>query len=329
MIRFVFRMFSPIALLAFLLAAFAPTAKAQLFSVISNTKVDTTANTITINGNGFSSRTKPVVALGGTSLTPTSYTTTSIVASLGAVTAPGTYLLTVISGVTFAAADVTLGAVGPQGPIGLPGVNGAMGLMGPAGLAGPAGPAGVPGPAGPSGPSGAIGLQGLQGLPGPTLPPTLYGAVFSGGVDPGAGTAGTDIADLTLPPGNYLLQVVMSEAHAADDTLSCSLFDDANINGAGTALASGQVDMTKMANLPLLAAIDIPASLTTDTVRLFCGSTAAVQPGITGSYVAMPVTVGSFLTFTNAIGTGGIAPKQPTGWNRVTNQSGSGSTTVQ
>ena len=80
--------------------------------------MNTSTNTITITGSGFSAKTKPTVQLGGTNLTVDSYAATSIVASLGSVTAPGTYLLTVTSGVTFAAADVTLGAVGPQGPIG-------------------------------------------------------------------------------------------------------------------------------------------------------------------------------------------------------------------
>lgn len=114
--RLVPRVFSPITLPGLLLFALALQAKAQLFPIISNAKVNTSINTITITGSGFNSRVKPTVYLGGTNLNVSSFTATSIVASLGSVTAPGTYLLTVASGVTFAAADVTLGAVGPQGP---------------------------------------------------------------------------------------------------------------------------------------------------------------------------------------------------------------------
>ena len=113
--RLVPRVFLPITLLALLLAAIPLPAKAQLFPIISNTKVNTSTNMITITGSGFNSRVKPTVYLGGTNLNVSSFTATSIVASLGSVTAPGTYLLTVTSGVTFAVADVTLGAVGPQG----------------------------------------------------------------------------------------------------------------------------------------------------------------------------------------------------------------------
>ncbi|MGA7107379.1 MAG: IPT/TIG domain-containing protein, partial [Terracidiphilus sp.] len=86
--RLASRVFSPVALLAFLLVAFALPAKAQLFSIISNTKVNTSANTITIAGSGFSTKVKPAVNLGGTNLSVSSFTATSIVASLGSLTAP-------------------------------------------------------------------------------------------------------------------------------------------------------------------------------------------------------------------------------------------------
>jgi collagen triple helix repeat protein len=227
------------------------------------------------------------------------FTTTSIVASLGSVTAPGTYLLTVASGLTLAAADVTLGAVGPQGPIGPLGLPGATGPMGPAGPSGQTGATGATGQAGPSGP---------QGPAGSTLPPTLYGAAFSGGVVTGTGNTGTDIADLILPPGAYLLHAVVTGPHGTDDTLNCSLLDDANVSGTGSALASGALNLLDATNVPVLGTITIPSTLTTDTVRLYCGTANATQTGITATYIAMPVTVGSFQTFTNTVGGGTTAP---------------------
>ena len=305
--RLVPRVFSPIALLAFLLAAFAPPAKAQLFSIISNTKVNTSTNTINITGSGFSSKVKPTVYLGGTTLSISSFTATSIVASLGSVTLPGTYLLTVTSGITFAAADVTLGAVGPQGPIGPPGLTGATGASGATGAIGQ------------TGPTGATGATGPEGAPGPTLPPTLYGAAFSGGLIKGSGNSGTDIADIALPPGAYLLHAAVTGPLGTNDTLSCGLFDDANVSGTGNALASGEVNLMEATNVPVLGTITIPSSLTTDTVRLFCGTESSTEAGITASYIAMPVTVGSFQTFTNTVGGGTTGPING-GWNITTNK---------
>jgi hypothetical protein len=290
--------------LALLLTAFALPVKAQLLSVITNTTVNTSTNTITINGSGFSSRVKPTVYLGTTSLAVSSFTSTSIVASLGSVTAPGTYLLALNSGLTFAVADVTLGAVGPQGPVGpqgLPGANGA---------AGPAGPTGAP---------GANGAIGPQGAAGPTLPPTLYGATFAGGVNPGTGNSATDIADLTLPPGAYLLHAVVTGTKGTSDTLTCSLYDDANVSGTGAALASGELNQLDATNVPVLATFTVPTTLTTDTVRLFCGTANSAETGITASYIAMPVTVGSFQTFTNSIGGGTTGPITG-GWDIQKNQ---------
>ncbi len=314
--RLVSRVFSPITLLAISLSTFAVPARAQLFSIISNTKVNTSTNMITIAGSGFNSRVKPAVNLGGTNLTVSSFTATSIVASLGSVTAPGTYLLTVTSGVTFAAADVTLGAVGPQGPMGPQGLTGATGATGATGTTGQTGPTGATGA---TGPTGETGPTGPQGAPGPALAPTLYGAAFSGGVITGSGNSGTDIADITLPPGAYLLHAVVTGPQGTSDTLSCSLFDDANVSGTGNALASGEVNLVEATNVAILGTITIPSSLTTDTVRLFCGTANSAEAGMTASYVAMPVTVGSFQTFTNTVGGGTAAPING-GWDITKNQ---------
>jgi hypothetical protein len=305
--RLISWVFSPITLLAFLLVAFALPAKAQLFSIISNAKVNTSTNMITITGSGFNTRVKPTVYLGGTNLSVSSFTATSVVASLGSVTAPGTYMLTVTSGVTFAAADVTLGAVGPQGPIGPQGPTGAAGAIGATGAIGQ------------TGPTGATGATGPSGQPGPTLPPTLYGAIFSGGVITGSGNSGTDIADITLPPGAYLLHAVANGPHGTSDTLNCSLFDDAKVSRTGNALASGEVNLLDATNVPILGTITIPSSLTTDTVRLFCGTANSTEAGVTASFIAMPVTVGSFQTFTNTVG-GGTSQPITGGWDLSQNE---------
>lgn len=254
-----------------------------------------------LSGSGFEpSKGSPTVAFNASQLTVVSASDTQIVATLPANLVPGTFKVVVMtkSGEK-AKFDMTYGAVGPQGPAGLQGSTGATGS------------------AGPTGPTGAT---GPQGLPGPTLLPTLYGAAFAGGVNPGSGNTATDIADLTLPPGAYLLHAVVTGALGTSDTLDCSLYDDANVSGTGTALASGQVIRTDATNVPVLATITIPSTLTTDTVRLFCGTANSAETSIAATYIAMPVTVGSFQTFTNTIGggTGGIITG---GWNLTTNKS--------
>ena len=262
-------------------------------------------NQITISGTNFlSGTTKPVVVLNGAPLTLISSTESTIVANMPSpALAAGTYTLTIKASTgTLAMFGVTNGAVGPQGPMGAPGATGAPGITG------PAGPTGAAGPIGAAGPTGPTGATGPQGLPGPTLPPTLYGAAFAGGVNVGSGTSGTDIADLTLPPGAYLLHAVVTGAPGTNDTLSCSLHDDANVSGMNSALASGEVNLLDAASVPVLGTITIPSSLTTDTVRLFCETASSAEPGITATYIAMPVTVGAFQTFTNTIGGGTTGP---------------------
>jgi hypothetical protein len=298
MLRFATRLFSPAMMMALLFAAFPSLMRAQLFSVITATTVNTGNNTITITGSGFNAKIKPVVSLGGKNLAVSSVTTTTIVAGLGSVTAPGTYLLTVTSGFAFATADVTLGAVGPQGPAG------PQGPLGPQGFTGEAGPQGPIGPAGPAGPAGLASA------------PTLYGATFAGGANQGAGdTASTDIADLALPPGAYLLQAVITATGGQSGNLTCSLYDNGTVSASP--LATGQITLTNTASVPVLATITVPSTTATDTVRLFCGGSTAAVSGITATYFAMPVTVGSFQTFTNTIG--GSTSTPPGGWDVTKN----------
>jgi hypothetical protein len=150
-------------------------------------------------------------------LTVSSFTPTTIVAELGSVTAPGTYLLTAGNGLLFAIADVTLGAVGPQGPIGATGPQGPQGLMGLMGLQGvpgiqgPAGPAGATGPAGPAGPTGATGAigpagpAGPVGATGPAGPTGPTGATGPAGpVGPSGPTGPTGPTGATGPAGGQI-----------------------------------------------------------------------------------------------------------------------------
>jgi hypothetical protein len=147
----------------------------------------------------------------------------------------------------------------------------------------------------------------------------LYGAAFSGGVITGSGNSGTDIADITLPPGAYLLHAVVTGPQGTSDTLNCSLFDDANVSGTGNALVSGEVNLVEASSVPILATLTIPGSLSTDTVRLFCGTANSTAAGITANYIAMPVTVGSFQAFTNTVG-GGTTQPISGGWDITKNQ---------
>jgi hypothetical protein len=146
--RLIPRAASQLSLLVLLLSASALPLKAQIFSIIRSTMVNTNTNTITITGSGFDAKVKPKVTLAGTSLTVSSFTSSTIVASLGSVTGPGTYLLIVSSGLTLAAADFTLGVGGSPGPMGPPGPPGAPGAQGTPGTPGTQGATGAQGPAG-------------------------------------------------------------------------------------------------------------------------------------------------------------------------------------
>ncbi len=137
-------------------------------------------------------------------------------------------------------------------------------------------------------------------------------------MDRGSGNTATDIADLTLPSGTYILHAIVTGTLNTDDTLSCSWYDDEDVSGVGAAIASGQVKLLYQTNLALLGAFAIPASASTsDTVRLFCGTAAEARGGITATFTAEPVTAASFQTFSNTIG-GGSAP-YPGGWNIASN----------
>jgi Collagen triple helix repeat (20 copies) len=182
-------------LLTFTLAS---AVRAQSFTpTVTSATVNLTAGTITIDGSGFSEFfSGPSVNLDGVNLTIQSFTNQTIVASLGSVTTPGTYLLKVTVFLTTAQFDVTIGAVGPQGPQGPQGLQGPAGLTGPQGLPGSQGPAGamgatgLQGPAGPIGLTGATGPVGPQGALGPAGPPGPVGTIGLTGATGAAGPQG-------------------------------------------------------------------------------------------------------------------------------------------
>ncbi|HSU18737.1 MAG TPA: hypothetical protein VLI45_03245 [Acidobacteriaceae bacterium] len=184
-----------LSLAGLLSTALASTLQAQ---TIDTATVNLSADNITITGSGFGKKTPPVT-LGGVNLTVLSNSGTSIVASLGTVTAPGTYLLAV-GAPPSAELAVTIGVVGPQGLQGPMGFPGAPGAQGPVGLTGPAGPIGAQGPAGPigaTGPAGPIGLTGAIGATGAAGPQGATGP--AGPVGP-VGAAGAQGAQGPLGP---------------------------------------------------------------------------------------------------------------------------------
>jgi collagen triple helix repeat protein len=158
-------------------------APAAAETVIYRVQVDVPTSVINVFGSGFGT-TAPLVTLEGNPLSVVSNTDTSIVLTLPAGTAAGSYLLAVapaasgpLGGRSYASFSFTLGAAGPQGPQGVPGP------------AGPQGAQGVPGPAGP---------QGATGPQGPAGSVLQKRAIFSFVIVPAAGQPPVQLATLTF-----------------------------------------------------------------------------------------------------------------------------------
>ena len=135
------------------------------FPGITETQVNSPANTLTIVGTNFGT-TVGTVSLSGTTLVIDSWNAARIIATLPSGTTPGDYLLQVVVPIKpiplSAYFLVTLGAIGPQGAQGPAGATGATGAMG---------------PPGPAGATGATGAQGPQGPPG-TIPSCSTGQIL-------------------------------------------------------------------------------------------------------------------------------------------------------
>ena len=276
-------------------------------AAVFNATADMSNGQLTIEGANFPR--DPHVVLNNRDLTITSASATTIVATLPAaiLSTPGSYALTLERPrhSLIAPFVVTIGAVGP---------------MGPEGPVGPQGPQGVEGPQGPQGD------QGPQGPAGNTAPPAVFGATFAGGVSPGtlATGAGTTLARVTLPAGDYVIHAVVTGTMATTDTLSCNL--DANpgatqVKGGSalTTISTGQVNLTTATSIPLLAAFSVLSGATSGTVQIDCVTASSDESGIGATLLAEPVTVGGSQTFTNSIGSSGGSQLVPGGWNRVTN----------
>lgn len=282
---------------------------------VFNASANPSNGQLTIEGENFPRN--PYVVLNNQELTVTSANSSTIVATLppAILSTPGSYEFTIERPRHSLTARfiVTIGAVGPTGPVGPPGVQGAQGEEGPIG------------------PQGPQGEQGPQGPAGSTAPPAVYGATFAGGVSAGtlAPGAGTNLAQLLLPVGDYVVHAVVTGTAGTADSLSCNL--DANLGlslsgesqvGAGTTLttiSTGQVNLANATNIPLLAAYSVVSGNTAGSVQIDCVTANGDEGGITATLLAEPVTVGSSQTFTNSIGNTGGNPPIPGGWNRVQN----------
>lgn len=171
----------PFVATAICFATLLPAMRAQ---TVQSAAVDLNAGTITINGVDLAGRGPLNVTLAGVPLTVQSLTDTRIVASLGLITAPGSYRLSVSEKKSSQQFEVTLGAVGPQG------LPGPVGIQGPAGPAGASGSTGATGPAGPVGAPGAVGAAGPAGVAGPIGPAGATGQAGPIGPTGAAGPAG-------------------------------------------------------------------------------------------------------------------------------------------
>jgi hypothetical protein len=176
------------------------TASAQFspipFIASATANLTATPPTLTITGSQYSTFVSPTVTLDGVKLTVKSFTSTTIVANLGPVTNPGTYLLIVTDRFFIGEFNVTIGTVGltgATGPPGIPGATGATGAKGATGATGATGASGTTGATGVTGPSGATGATGATGVTGPmgvTGPSGAQGATGSTGATGATGPTG-------------------------------------------------------------------------------------------------------------------------------------------
>jgi hypothetical protein len=158
------RMFHAVLSVAFAAATTSAAVTANPPAVLS---ADVVGSDVFISGQNLGTAKAPLVTLGSTQLTVSSYAPTSIVAGLPAGTPPGSYALVVQSygtpaGVALVPAGfvLTQGTTGAAGPTGPQGPAGSMGATGPQGPSGSQGPTGPQGPQGVQGPIGAIGPAG-------------------------------------------------------------------------------------------------------------------------------------------------------------------------
>jgi hypothetical protein len=181
-----------------------------LFPVAANatvTSANVSGQTLKVAGT-FGIAKSPIVTFNGSAIVVSSFTTSTIVATLPPASFLGTYSLTVQSFTSKSASTIdsislTVGAVGPPGPQGPIGLTGATGPQGATGLEGPMGPSGVDGLPGPQGPPGPQGLQGAIGPAGPQGPQGGTGATGAAGPQGPAGNGVVSVSYAWAPPNTY------------------------------------------------------------------------------------------------------------------------------
>lgn len=216
----------------------------------------------------------------------------------------GSFTLVVDWGHKRASFDLSLGANGPQGPQGPQGLQGTQGPIGLTGLQGAQGQAGPQGPAG--------------------TPAASIGATYSGPLP----FVSTDIIDLPLTPGIYMLHAEISAT--ARGVLTCSLSSD----GMGTSgkmkvvqYFSGPVSvaLTAVSSESLTGVLTVPAD-STDNAHLTCNVDGTkVLSNASALFIATPITFSQFGTFTNGSTPGGPVIPPVGSWNRVPNTTNFGS----
>lgn len=121
---------------------------------IVSTSINPAITQLTISGSGFSpSNTTPIVVLGTTTLSLSSFSDTQIVAVLPANEPAGSYSMSVTETAGGNKASTFGVTIGNQGPVGATGAQGPQGLIGPQGPQGVQGLTGMTGAAGPQGPT--------------------------------------------------------------------------------------------------------------------------------------------------------------------------------
>ena len=118
------------------------------------------------------------------------------------------------------------GPRGPAGPVGPTGPKGDTGATGPTGPQGAAGPQGATGPQGPQGLTGQTGAQGPTGPTGPSDAWNLGG--YSAPVPVTADGIERRYFNITVPPGNYVINGFAALQGSNGSTGHCAAFGQTN-----------------------------------------------------------------------------------------------------
>jgi len=174
-------------------------------SIVTSYSALGTPTALTIAGSGFcttttgSCATKPTVNVGGTALTVSASTATSITATFAAAPPDGDYTLILTAGTTGSVTyGLTISPSGATGPTGAAGPKGATGATGATGAAGTAGAVGQKGATGATGPTGAAGANGSATV---TIGTTTTGVAGSAATVTNTGTTTAAKLNFTIPQG--------------------------------------------------------------------------------------------------------------------------------